>query len=242
MALKTEPRSSGIGERLGTMTETHSWYETLRASLFIILITAISCSFFAPRVSALEFTIDADNQVSVGEDFEVYIQTTSSEEYDVKIFVYRDDKNSYVSQIYRDGKWISPRLYLKGSFPSEEKYRLRVVNFTGTSELCVRLRKAGLGSYKEVCRAIIVVGAADKINEKPITDKVGENADAEISEKSNNSQAGLKREKIILGSSKNLPEESKSDNVYTDPVRKRIVYAFIFFSVAVIVLMWFKKI
>ncbi len=51
-----------------------------------------------------------------------------------------------------------------------------------------------------------------------------------------------KKEKIVLRSSKASSKEEKTGGDYTDVMRTRVVYAFIGFSIAVIVLIWLRKI
>ena len=210
---------------------------TLKVNLFIILLTVISF-LFVPSVLAADFNVDAPEEVRLGESFEVSIESTSPESYDVKIFVYRDEKNSYVSQIYYEGVWKSPRLYLKEVFPEEKRYSVRVVNFTGTSEVCVRLRKVRASSYDEVCRSINVIYEEDRLEKQNLQDI---EADIQDSEKlSTGATESAKRERIVLRT-KEIPAGKEEGDSYYDTTRAYVAYAFVFFCVAIVALIWFKK-
>ncbi len=172
-------------------------------------------SFFAlvPQVSALDFTIDAPDNVVEDVPFDVMINFDASESYDVKIFAHQGDKNSYISQV-KDGEvWRSPRTYMKEAFPAQQMYEINILDFAGEADLCVRLRKTGASSFSELCQPI----------------NVGETIREEIEEEFMN-------EEIKIDSP--VKQENK---MHVNPLRTRIVYAFMIFCAVVIGLLWFEK-
>lgn len=112
-------------------------------------------------VSALNFTINSPADVLTNQEFEVRIVGESSEGYDVKIFVYEEEKNNYVSEIYDGSAWKSPHRYLLNVFPSQTTYTIRVPSFIGETELCARLRRNGQDRYDEQCVRIEVSANPD---------------------------------------------------------------------------------
>ena len=171
-------------------------------------------SFIVPSVLALEFTIDASEIVQENTPFGVTLNVDSADSYDVKIFAHQGDKNSYVSQMNDGGAWRSPRTYMKEAFPSQETYEVKIVEFVGEAELCARLRKTGTSSFSEVCQPITVGESVEQVPEEPVIE-----------------------EERVAGPQ---PREAES-NVYTNPMRTRIVYAFMAFCAAVIGLLWLGK-
>lgn len=186
----------------------------MKESLFTILITVISFLALLPLTSALEFTMDAPESVTENMPFEVTINFESSDTYDVKIFVHLEDKNNYISQVNDGGTWRSPRTYMKETFPSQQTYEVKILDFMGEAELCARLRKTGASSFSEVCQPI----------------NVGELVSKDISEEEIESEEVNKE-----------PSVKEESNTYADPLRMRIVYAFMVFCAAVVCLVWFRK-
>lgn len=99
----------------------------------IMIIMAISLS------SALDFDFQYPADINAEEEFEVNIISETSENYDVKIYVF-DDTQEY-SEIYDFTRWRSPFNYIPESFPTERVYRL-ISHYAGESEICVKLRKS----------------------------------------------------------------------------------------------------
>jgi hypothetical protein len=117
--------------------------------------------------------MDAPESVTENMPFEVTINFESSDTYDVKIFVHLEDKNNYISQVNDGGTWRSPRTYMKETFPSQQTYEVKILDFMGEAELCARLRKTGASSFSEVCQPINVGELVSKdISEEEIESEV----------------------------------------------------------------------
>jgi hypothetical protein len=182
--------------------------------LFTILITAISFLLLLPSTSALDFTIDVPERVEEGASFEVTINLDASDNYDVKIFAHQGDKNSYISQMNEGGMWRSPRTYMKESFPAQQTYEIKIIDFVGEAEICARLRKTGASSFSEVCEPIYVEETTQ----------------------------GKEEERVEVIQDARIESPAKQDGkIYTNPMRMRIVYAFMGFCALVVGLVWFGK-
>jgi len=132
-------------------------------ALFNMNPTAISLYCFASFLllasfsSALEFQFNSPSEVSQNETFYTSIIASTSDSYDVKIFVY-DDSKEY-SEIYDGTEWKNPYYYLKSVFPQMYNYSI-ISHYTGDANICARLRKTGGSSYTEVCNPIKVKAAS----------------------------------------------------------------------------------
>lgn len=121
--------------------------------LKIILFTIILTVTLNPA-QALEISIDSPKEVIQGEEFQVKIDSSSTESLDVKIFVHRHTKE--FSEIFYDEKWKSPFHYLLGFFPDQKEYLLKA-HFLGETKICARLRKSTTSNFVEACNQITVL-------------------------------------------------------------------------------------
>src|SRR3989344_2873317 len=98
-AWKLKIHFTGTEATPGMMTETRCLSAMSRSALFCIFVMAISI-ILIQRAGALEFSLDAPEQVETGQEFDARITSGTTDIYDAKIFVYQGDKNIYVSKIY----------------------------------------------------------------------------------------------------------------------------------------------
>lgn len=124
--------------------------------------TAIKLSIFAfilclimQSASAVEFGVDFKSPASLNESISVSISLTTSEVYDVKIFV-EDSADKIISEIDYNG-WKNPYYYLKAVFPAQTSFTIRITEYSANANLCARLRKTNSTSYSEVCKPIQIV-------------------------------------------------------------------------------------
>ena len=143
------------------------------ACLFIMIVMVTSF------VSSLEFTFDSPDEVEIGEEFDVLISANTNEIYDVKIFVWKEEKSNTISEIFKDGEWKSPFHYLQDVFPEETNFRKKVLEGEGTREICVRMRVADTGGFDEVCQPILVLeDSEDEGEENSDEDEESEEEDS----------------------------------------------------------------
>lgn len=102
--------------------------------------------------SGVSVDLDYDHEVTNGEEFEVKVDARNlkDEEYDIKVFIYDDNPNSPISEIYSDAdeKWQSGYNYLmniiEGSGDKEITFKLRIDSdedsFSGDANISVKVR------------------------------------------------------------------------------------------------------
>ena len=242
----------------GTMTEILSIFSIQKAKSHIIRLTAISLVLFLiPLVSAIDFQLASPESFSLNESFDVSISASTSEIYDVKIFVH-DESSKTLSEIYND-KWKNPYYYIKESFPSKTTYSIRVIETSNSYEICARLRKTGKSNYDQVCNPISI--SDDKeIQDDSQENSQNESSDVQIEEPKNTSEESPPEEtsstqdenplietentsskRIVL----NSPKEAKtSENTFVtkqEKLRLYAVYAFTFFCIIIIILLSLRK-
>ncbi len=203
------------------------------------------------NVGAIDFTIDASQEVEINEEFVVKINTIENGTYDVKIFVYSGSKTNYISQIYRDGAWKSPHYYLIGVYPSMKEFNVKIIENAENPELCVKLRVVN-GTPKDVCQPISITENSNSINQENNKSEKNTNKDkkivndsknempekTQIAELKNAPETPIKREKIILSSEKN---EIGEEITPAYRVRIGIIYTFVGLCVLLVVLMALRK-
>lgn len=202
------------------------------------------------EVKALEFTIDAPQEIEINEEFVVKVNTLETGTYDVKSFVYSGIKTNYISQIYRDNSWKSPHYYLIGVYPSAKEFTLKIIESAENPELCVKLRITN-GTPSEVCQSISITESSNPVqnNDEPkknkdepkkiVNDSKNEMPEkTQIVELKNSPETPIKKGKIILSSEKNEIGEEITPSY---KVRIGIIYAFVGLCVLLVILMALRK-
>ncbi|MEM0465794.1 MAG: hypothetical protein QXW97_03805 [Candidatus Pacearchaeota archaeon] len=129
--------------------------------LFIFLIINITFCLFL--INAKNYTNNSANDIKLliynnkeifnGKEFEINIQATNLEEkkYDVKVFIYKENKNKPISQNFYNDKWTGSNLYMKEFFsgPEENSKYLKIrikddyKDFSGLAYIGVKIRESG---------------------------------------------------------------------------------------------------
>ena len=99
----------------------------------------------------MEFSLDAPGKVQVNESFSVGVSADTTDDYDVKLFVHGGEYSDILSEIEKNGEWSNPYYYVKGVFPGQKAFTLRVLEGEGERELCGRLRKSGGSGFDQTC-------------------------------------------------------------------------------------------
>jgi hypothetical protein len=121
--------------------------------LFLILLI--------PFVGAVDISLTSPERVEVNKSFEVTVGADVSDDYDVKLFLHDGEYSNIISEIEKDGDWSNPYYYLKGVFPGEKEFTLRVLSGVGERELCGRLRKTGGSGFDQTCLNLTVLGGGN---------------------------------------------------------------------------------
>jgi hypothetical protein len=203
-------------------------------------------------VSALEFTFDSPDEVEIGEEFDVLISANTNEIYDVKIFVWKEEKSNTISEIFKDGEWKSPFHYLQDVFPEETTFRKRVLEDEGTREICVRMRVADTSGFDEVCQPILVLEDSEEDSED---DESEEEEEEESSQEEGNEEETSQEEneeqekeeiqskttgKIVLNSREK--DIANKEFVSSEKkVRIGVVYGFLILCVFLIILLALRR-
>ena len=172
-----------------------------------VISVLIIIFFIIPLTTAISFEFEGPESISLYGNFSVTISASTSEIYDIKIFIQDNSTKIIISEIYNGG-WKNPYYYLKSVFPSQKSFISRAINHTENAAICVRLRKTGSSSYSESCKSIEITSQsiAQSENEIP-SDSEEESEESEDSEGS---------EKIIMGS-KNADFTPLQENKKSSP-------------------------
>lgn len=130
-----------------------------KAGLLLVLLLLSMSTFEAAKANSniiLSLKWNSDAIVN-GREFPVEINAYGLEEkdYDLKIYIYKDDKNKPISQTYseNDLKWAVSSTYLKnflknGESKKEANIRIKKgIDLVGEAKIGVRIREAGSRSY-----------------------------------------------------------------------------------------------
>lgn len=88
---------------------------------------------------ALELNIDAPQEVSLNEQFDVSIISDVTDNADVKIIV-QDENQATLSRILDGTTWKSSYYYLKTAYPEKNSYTLKIEKQATSAEICAKLR------------------------------------------------------------------------------------------------------
>jgi len=202
----------------------------------------------------LELDWDEDD-IENGEEFyiEVKAYNLNNEDYDIKIYIKKEDENTIISETYHDTDedWKSGTYYidelLNGPDDDSEDVKLRIKNsyddFDGDAEIVAKIREAYSSSI------------IDEITEDiEIIEKKGESVEEERKE---NDEKDAEKETVAtvtgnvikLGNVKeNVEEKVKTENseeiVYEsvmEKVKKNAIYGLNFLLIIIIIFLLFEK-
>ena len=185
--------------------------------------------FLIPFIASLDFNFDYPNSAIQDEEFSVNLDLSTNDDYDVKIFIYKDSKE--YSEILSGEEWKSPKYYLISAYPKNKEFKL-ISHYIGDTEICVRLRETGKSSFSEECKPILIKEKEDTINNE--TKKLEKETQENFSSKS------VADDPIIL----NSPISPKKNSVLitrTEKIRNYILYSFLFLAVIIIILLALRK-
>lgn len=200
---------------------------------------------FNPGIS---LNLDWDNSdIKNGKDFEIRVRAYNLEDkdYDIKIFIYNEDKNKPISQVYNDNKWVSSSTYLteffKGPGDKAEDVKLRIkensMSFNGEANIGVRIREKGTSVYKkEIYATIDIIESDDKKSEdnNETATASSEAEDFNNADKSNNnesvSQYSVSEEVVHQLTAKAESIKSRKNTIYkskNELIKEYSIYLFI---------------
>lgn len=219
-------------------------------------VTAISFAliFFALislTSAAIDFTFSSPASVEINESFPILISATTSDKYDVKIFVQDNETTATISEIYDSG-WRNPFKYILSAFPDKSSFDIRAIIHSDKAQICVRLRKTDTSSptYTK-CAPISIVrpssSGGEKIEPEEKANKT-ENIQAQTPEKdfipiANSDMQPVPNQledsgRIVLNS------KSPSDNIFVtkdEKLRQWAVYSFTFLTILIVIFLALKK-
>jgi hypothetical protein len=199
-----------------------------------------------------------ESDIINGEEFKIQVNAFNLEEkdYDVKVFIYEEDKDKPISQtLDEEEKWVSSSNYynnfFKGSGEKTDKIRLRInkkyADFSGIANIGVRLRETGKSTYRENEYEIEVIKSSkedsENDDEEPVKIKP-ENIEIPKSSNPQNSNP-IQRQIIDSGEPIKLQNlESKKQEIYesgNEIVKKYFIYAFALLCIMLIILLVWKR-
>lgn len=223
---------------------------TMKAMVISLLLLIL-----IPLVSALDFTLNSPDSIRLNESFSVNITATTSDVYDVKIFVQDNSTKTIISEIYNDG-WKNPFYYIKSIFPEKSEFELKAIDYSSNVALCARLRKINSSSYSEKCNAILI-NQDLPVKSEPNKTSIKEN---KTTAQETNKSSTIGADFIPAGSQ--IPSQDQIEPILEDKNQERIVltpkkeeifisnqekiklyavYAFTFFALIIIILLSLRK-
>jgi hypothetical protein len=211
-----------------------------------------------PLTSAIEFTFNHPSSISINESFSISLSATTSDTYDVKIFIQINGKEARISEIYNDG-WKNSYYYVISACPEKSEFEIRVKNYSDNATICARLRKTGTTSPTYTnCSTIIINEPESSSNEEtPETNEEQDNSTTNIQKQetkedfipeNNKSQENLQSsqsntqinspEKIFLNSKASSSEPFISSD---EKLRLIAVYSFTAIAIIIIIFLVMKK-
>ena len=184
--------------------------------------------------SDITLNLDWSGDMKNGEEFEVTVRADNLEDknYDVKVYIYDDDQNKPISQVYNNLKWVSSTSYIseffKGPGDESKSIKLRIKDssrdFNGEAIIGVRMREHGKTIYMQEIEAEIDIQEAESASSSAGSSSsdaedsgVGDNFNESINQGLGNiNEIPITQEVIHLGNSKIKSESIKS--------KKNIVY------------------
>ncbi len=235
--------------------------------MLIIIATAISESVFA-----IEFTLISPESVDENSEFEVSIVANTAEVYDVKVFVPKvigvyTYSRDITSQIYNGEVWRNAWYYIESVFPQQYIFRKKVINFTGETEICARLRIPEGAVSTPVCNSITINADNNANNEQPQSNSQNNPNENDDDEEDNNSddesgnnnpinsttgnaanniipvsnQNAQTPNKIVLNTAKNKNSPISVERTKESKIRQGVIYSFVGLCIILIVLLAWRK-
>ena len=211
-----------------------------------------------PLTSAIDFAFNHPSSISINESFSISLSATTSDTYDVKIFIQINGKEARISEIYNDG-WKNSYYYVISACPEKSEFEIRVKNYSDNATICARLRKTGTTSPTYTnCSTIIINEPESSSNEEtPETNEEQDNSTTNIQKQetkedfipeNNKSQENLQSsqsntqinspEKIFLNSKASSSEPFISSD---EKLRLIAVYSFTAIAIIIIIFLVMKK-
>lgn len=213
-----------------------------------------------PKIN-LSISWDEDEIIN-GEEFDIKIKAYNLEDknYDIKVYIYDNDKNMPISQNYYEDKWMSSSLYLNeffnenGNISDEVRLRIRESDrdFSGNAYIGVKIRENnGYKIFNEINEKIKIkkAKAVENNNEEnpvlvedslEINDNSEEDSIETIEETPITGSviklSGIKAKTENIKRQKNVVYESKNQKII-----KYSIYGFIALLVIFIILIMLNK-
>lgn len=188
-----------------------------------------------------------NNDIVNGKEFNIKVNAFNLKDknYDLKVYIYEDDKSSPISQTRdQDFKWISSNLYIKDFFigPGNEsdsiKLRINEKNkaLKGSATVIARIRESGASSYIEEQEDIFIY------ENKSINEQTPTNNNIENQASSSISQESLLTGEVIRISGNRKTETIKTQNniVYeskNEIIKRYSIYGFIILIIVFLILL-----
>jgi len=207
-----------------------------------------------PLTSAIDFAFNHPSSISINESFSISLSATTSDTYDVKIFIQINGKEARISEIYNDG-WKNSYYYVTSAFPEKSEFEIRVKNYSDNAVICARLRKTGTTSPTYTnCSAITINEPESSSNEEtPETNEEQDNSTTNIQRQetkedftpaiADNNQQSVPSsqddsqinspEKIFLNS-----KASSSEPFISSDEKLRLIAAYSFTAIAIVIIIF----
>ncbi|MBI2632000.1 hypothetical protein HYW75_03280 [Candidatus Pacearchaeota archaeon] len=174
--------------------------------------------FLVNLANALEFSFNSPSSVKLNEEFKVKVFASTTEVFDVKIYV-KDFNDKVISEIY-DQSWKSSFYFVKESFPSRTEYSVRVTKAYGSFDICVKLRKSEKTTSNELCSKIEVedTSLSDSFSAQNSNSNSNQNSNSNSNSESANNYKNTNDEEKDNSKDKNNDDEKENNgkNVVTD--------------------------
>lgn len=222
-------------------------------AMVIRVVVCLVFYIFVAEVSALSVNYDFPDKLYRGENFGVVIgnvEGLKEVSYDVKIYV-NSLNGTLVSQIYNGQNWQSGRNYYLNAYPSIKEFKVRVLNYSGKGDLCLKFRENGKTAVLgEFCRSMEILnrinsGMDENVilsdsSKEIVNDSLISDYDDSVIPIRNSSPSIVEYDNstIVL-----IPKSVSSNSYLTKEywIREGVIYFFLGFCVFVIVLLALRK-
>ena len=218
------------------------------------MVTSLILISLLPSVLALNVTINSPQ--TANSEFDVSLSPISAEIYDIKIYI--KASSDVKSEIFYKNSWKSSFYFLKSAFPNQTTFSIRVLNFTGSGEVCAKLRKPGKTQSTEFCNPIFIslLEQPDDLssytkNESIIldTNNSDDNIDKQVEQAIPHSPDFIPLENAHLKSNQDLEENISNVPVsdagifisHQEKIRQGIMYSFTLFCILIIIFLVIRR-
>jgi len=176
----------------------------------------------------ISLNLNWDDDIRNGVDFDVNIEVNNllDKTYDVKVFIYNDDKNKPISQVNYNDKWLSSTSYMNelisGPGDTTKTITMRInnkyIDFYGSAFIGVRIREHGSKTYQEQFLTPIEIIESEDANSIDNTDSTSSKRTG-----SDNYVSSIKNSKSTNNIAKSI-NQNNNENITESQITEDVIH------------------